>query len=416
MMNRIFLGFCLLVLAQGVSAQQITLMSYNVLNFPEGNIPGREDTLRTIIDVVQPDLFLIQELESDSGLQLILNESFANLSANYEATTFVPQQSNPTSDHPLQQAMVYNADLFGMAHEGRLMTSVRDINRFKLFWKPSLPSADTLFLYVFVTHLKSSQGNSNAEARLEMVQTLTTHFQYLPDNSPVIFAGDFNLYTSDEPAYQELLDNTNAIVLQDPIDAPGNWHNSSFQPKSVLTQSTRSSGIFGDGAGGGLDDRFDFVLLSSDMFSGWNTINYQEDSYSAFGNSGNCYDQSITNCSGGTVSSDMRKSLYNMSDHLPIVLELNITTEYLSVDQSTLDFRKIGQDVRGNLNINWNKNEAVELRLIDMAGRTIVTQSAALVKGNNRVLNPFPNMETGCYVLQIAGSNGNLSGKVILGE
>ena len=76
---------------------------------------------------------------------------------------------------------------------------------------------------------------------------------------------------------KKLLDPTNRIRLRDPINTPGDWNSSSFQPKSVLTQSTRASSIFGDGAGGGLDDRFDFVLLSSDMFQPWNTIVYEEE-------------------------------------------------------------------------------------------------------------------------------------------
>ena len=375
---------------------------------------GREDTLRSIIEEIQPDVFLMQELQSDSGLQLILNQSFAGLNGNYEASTFVPQQSNPSSNHPLQQAMVYNADLFGLAEEGKLITSVRDINRYKLFWKPSLPSSDTLFLYVFVTHLKSSQGASNVAARLEMAQTLTTHLQSIPSNSPVIFAGDFNVYTSEEPAYQELLDYGNAIVLKDPIDSPGDWNSSSFQPKSILTQSTRSSSIFGDGAGGGLDDRFDFVLLSSDMFSSWNTITYQADSYAAFGNSGNCYNQNITDCTGGLVSSAMRTSLYNMSDHLPIVLQLNIQPEYLIVDEAFFGLRKISQDLRGNLTIGWNKNETVRMNLIDMAGRTISNQIFHLSKGNNLIRSPFSALESGCYVAHIISAEGDVAGKIVL--
>ena len=186
--------------------QEVTVMSYNVLNFPTGNIEGREDTLRNIINHAEPDLFLIQELKNDSGLQIILNESFADLPAAYEATTFVPQQSNPSSGFKLQQAMIYNSDLFGLASEGYLLTEVRDLNKFKLYYKdPELVNgADTIFFYVFVVHLKSSQGISNVEARLAMAQTLSFHQQYLEDNASIIVAGDFNVYTSEEPAYQKI--------------------------------------------------------------------------------------------------------------------------------------------------------------------------------------------------------------------
>ncbi|MFT5311322.1 MAG: hypothetical protein ACI8VL_002238, partial [Bacteroidia bacterium] len=102
-------SFAFLLLSFGLFAQdQATIMSYNVLNFPTGNIAGREDTLKQLINYVEPDIFLIQELKSDSGLQLILNESFSGLTSSYAATTFVPQQSNSSSNWKLQQAMIYN--------------------------------------------------------------------------------------------------------------------------------------------------------------------------------------------------------------------------------------------------------------------------------------------------------------------
>ncbi len=386
----------------GLAQDQISVMSYNVLNFPTGNIAGREDTLRQIINHVQPDILLIQELKNDSGLQLILNESFADLNGNYEASTFVPQQSNPSSGFKLQQAMIYNANLFGLANEGYLLTEVRDLNKFTLYYKdPDLANgADTIFFYVFVMHLKSSQGTDNAEARLSMVQTLSYHQQYLPDNANMIVAGDFNLYTSEEPAYQELLDSTNSIQLKDPIDSPGDWNSSSFQPKSILTQSTRSSSIFGDGAGGGVDDRFDFILLSQNMFEHWNTIVYEPDSYYAMGNTGDCYNQSITDCSGGEWSDEILSSLYNMSDHLPIVLKLNIgvgTVSINSVKTEPLNLQLSGR----TLQTRWNQNEAVIILISDFLGRTIYQRQLIFTKGANQVQLPENVLSSGALIIRV---------------
>ena len=377
-------------------------MSYNVLNFPTGNIAGREDTLRQIINQVEPDLFLIQELKNDSGLQLILNESFADLSGTYEATTFVPQQSNPSSNFKLQQALIYNSDLFGLATEGYLQTSVRDLNKYKLYYKdPALENgADTAFFYVFIVHLKSSQGSSNVAARLEMAQTLSFHQQFLEDDASMIVAGDFNVYTSEEPAYQELIDPSNQIVLRDPINTPGDWNSSSFQPKSVLTQSTRSSSIFGDGAGGGLDDRFDFVLLSEDMFEPWNMIVYEPDSYYAMGNTGTCYNQSITNCSGGEWSDEMLQSLYYMSDHLPIVLNLNLGVGSVSVTET----QKAPYSLRlaeGTLIANWSNSESARIQLIDMLGRELFEKDVQLVSGKNPVSLPLKDFQSELIIIRL---------------
>ncbi|MFT4544472.1 MAG: endonuclease/exonuclease/phosphatase family metal-dependent hydrolase [Bacteroidia bacterium] len=384
-------SFAFLLLSFGLFAQdQATIMSYNVLNFPTGNIAGREDTLKQLINYVEPDIFLIQELKSDSGLQLILNESFSGLTSSYAATTFVPQQSNSSSNWKLQQAMIYNTDLFGLVDEGYLMTATRDINKYQLYYRnPNLASgADTAFVFVFVTHLKSSQGTSNEEARLEMVQTLTTYLAFLPAEANVIFAGDFNVYSSEEPAYQEILDSTNYIQLKDPISTPGNWTSSSFHPKSVLTQSTRSSSIFGDGAGGGVDDRFDFVMLSSNMFYNWNTIVYEPDSYYALGNTGSCYNSSITDCNDGEWSNQILSSLYFMSDHLPIVLKLNFGVGTVGLEETLFQEAPTSENTitikRDYVEVIWGETEAATIQLQDAVGRNIYSRVHSLNRGYNR--------------------------------
>lgn len=416
MMNKTVLLLFLSLYGLAVFAQQqATVMSYNVLNFPTGNIAGREDTLRQLINYVEPDLLLIQELKSDSGLQLILNESFSDLNSNYEASTFLPQQSNPSSDFKLQQAIIYNADLFGLATEGFLMTSTRDINKFKLYYKsPLLQSgADTIFLYVFVTHLKSSQGAANVAERLSMAQTFTTHLAYLPEDANVILAGDFNVYASTEPAYQELLDSTNAIRLKDPINTPGDWGSSSFEPKSVLTQSTRSSSIFGDGAGGGVDDRFDFILLSANTFNNWNTVVYEPDSYQAMGNNGTCYNQSITACTGGNWPDEILSSLYYMSDHLPIVLDLNLGVGTVGVSES--DEQKCSGYMNAEvLKVNWNQNEQVMLSVTDQLGRVVFQRNMNLQTGENRFdLNKL-NLHSGMYIIQAYSQKNRLQVKALI--
>ena len=413
------ISFLLVLMSLGLFAQeQAIIMSYNVLNFPTGNLAGREDTLKQLIDLVQPDLFLVQELKSDSGLQLILNESFSGLSATYAATTYVPQQSNPSSNWKLQQAMIYNTDMFGMEDESYLMTATRDINKFQLYYKnPNLAlGADTIFVYVFVAHLKSSQGTSNEEARLEMVQTLTTHLAYLPSNANVIFAGDFNVYSSEEPAYQEILDISNFIQLRDPIDTPGNWTSGSFEPKSVLTQSTRSSSIFGDGAGGGVDDRFDFVMLSANMFHNWNTVVYESDSYYALGNTGSCYNSSITDCSDGQWSNQTLSSLYFMSDHLPIVLKLNLGVGTVDVSENEIESTSPDKSItvgRDYVRIVWEKTEVATIELQDATGRTIYSRVHKLNRGYNQFSVSNLAEIKGMVLVSVISDNERIVSKIV---
>ncbi len=406
MITILMLHFSLSALSQ----QQVTVMSYNLLNFPTGNLAGREDTLRIIIDHVRPDIFLIQELKTDSGLQLIANRSFEGLSSTYTASTFVPQQSG-TGGFSLQQAMVYNTDLFGLLSEGYLMTAVRDINKFCLYWKDPMlaQGADTVKLYLFVTHLKSSQGSDNAASRLSMAQTFTTHLQYLPSNASVIFAGDLNLYTSTEAAYQELLDTTNAIVFRDPIDSPGAWNSSSFTKREIHTQSTRGSSIFGDGAGGGMDDRFDFILVSRNMMGPVHSIAYVADSYDALGNDGTCYNQSITACAGGEVPYEVMQAMYHMSDHLPVVMELQFTSGLTGLKESTATIAAWWTSSQG-LHVQWPSTEPVSITLTDMLGRSMYSSVHYLSEGANLLPMPIPG--SSIYILRMTGRHRTTAGKI----
>jgi len=406
----------ILFLLAGLTAtaqQPVTVMSYNLLNFPTGNLAGREDTLRILIDHVRPDIFIIQELKTDSGLQLIVDRSFAGLPGTYAATTFIPQQSG-TGVFPLQQAMVYNTGLFGLLSEGYLMTAVRDINKFCLYWKDPLlaEGADTVKLYLFVTHLKSSQDSANVAARLDMVQTFTTHLQYLPANASVIFAGDLNVYNSNEPAYQELLDPTNAIVLRDPIDSPDTWNSSSFPKREIHTQSTRASAIFGDGAGGGMDDRFDFILVSRNMMGPVHSITYMADSYDALGNNGTCYDQSITACAGGDVPYEIIRAMYHMSDHLPVVMELQFTSGITAVTLPAAQTANWWTSAHG-LHVQWSATEPVAITVTDMLGRTVYTATHQLHSA--ATILPMPALGRGVYLLRMAGQQHTTVGKVVLG-
>src|SRR5690606_22456110 len=94
-------------------------------------------------------------------------------------------------------------------------------------------------------------------------------------------------------------------------------------------QSTRlsSSGFGGGanaGAGGGLDDRFDFIMMSEN-FNTSARFSYVNGTYQAYGNNANCMNKSVNDATcSGTYSLTLRNNLYNMSDHLPVVMQFQI--------------------------------------------------------------------------------------------
>ena len=322
----------LLLLPNGTGWAQevINLAFYNVLNYPEAPPENREEILADIVDAMQPDLFMICELESEAAGIDILDNSLNSVN---DVFNVAPYQNNTSSTSDLQQLLYYNRNKFELVLTDIIQTTVRDINRYRLKLKTIDQGTNPQFLEVFIAHLKASQGGQNELLRLDMVENFTDYLETLDPDDALIFAGDLNVYTSEEPAYQELLNSSNDIVLLDPIDSPGDWNsNSAFG--FLHTQSTRiSNDEFDDfGAGGGLDSRFDFILLSQGMFDDTADIRYIDNSYVAFGNNENCYNDRIDDAScGGFYSQGLRNLLYQMSDHLPVIAQIETSEQFLNV-------------------------------------------------------------------------------------
>lgn len=395
-------------LTQQIAAQtSIKVMSYNTLNFPLGLIPNRQDSLRKIIDYVQPDLLLLQELRNALGLNQIAQQSFAGLGSNYATSTFIFNQSSSFELNQLQHAIVYNTDVFGLADEYWRTTSLRDINVFKLYLKDDQAqlAGDTTFIYTFVTHLKAGPGAANEQQRLEMTEVFVDELSNIPPDSFVLFAGDFNLYRSTEPAYQLMLNQANPIVMEDPINAPGNWGSSNYPFREVHTQCTREFVIFDDGASSGMDDRFDFILVSSNLKSTSSTLRYKNGTYKALGNNGTCYDQSITACAeNNEVPGEILQSLYFFSDHLPVVMELetdlNLSRAELprEMPEQFLFVQGLELFVSPKLPVN----QAI-LTVFDLNGR--MRESRLITPGERYKLNGY---SSGIYIATVSNSQNGL--------
>jgi endonuclease/exonuclease/phosphatase family metal-dependent hydrolase len=331
---RTFYLFTSIILVSISSFAQNTIktMFYNVLEFPELN-PNRVFLLQDILQDYEPDIFMVCELQNQEGADAILNTGLNSEGISYNAAPYFDNQSGGGGGD-LQQALFYRNDMFVLENTEIINTPVRDINKYTLLLNTADQEINPIRIYAYVTHLKSSQGSANQQLRLSMVEAFVNDTEQLPEDAFVLFAGDFNLYTSTEPAYLEILDGTNNIAMADPIDTPGSWNNNE-DFKSIHTQSTRtSSSGFGGGAGGGLDDRFDFIMVSQNIMTDTN-LHYKEDTYKAYGNNGNCYNNNINdiNC-GGVFNQLVRDDLYNMSDHLPVVMELETDQEIVFLDRA----------------------------------------------------------------------------------
>lgn len=315
------------------SQENIKMMFYNVLNYPLQEPASRIQDLGVIIDDYRPDVFMICELNNEEGANNILNVMQA-INADYKRAVFQLNTSddNLGDQNDLQNMLYYDSSKFILENQFIVTTTYRDFNHYVLKLKTANIDIDPKYLDVFITHLKSSSGTANQQLRLEMVNDFVAYLETLPSNSNVVFGGDLNLYTSSEPAFQELIDATNNITFVDPAERVGSWSNNTNY-LDVFTQSTRTASGLG-GATGGFDDRFDFILTSENMLTN-SDLYFVPDSYQVYGNNNNpnCYNQEINSidCDGAEFSSTIRDALYVMSDHLPVTIELH-TTESLSTN------------------------------------------------------------------------------------
>jgi len=377
--NRFFRNsFLLFFLCLSIPAQaqdEIEFMFYNLLNFPSDNPVNRQDTLKKILDLHPVDVLMVCELKSESGADQILNEVLnTDGVTHYARAAYVSQQSDPKGEWKLQQLIFYNSEKLTLLNQLEVLTLRRDLNIYQM--EVQVENEEPVPLDIVVTHFKSSQGFTNENIRLQAAERLVDYLAEQAPNLNLLFAGDFNVYSSQEPAYQTLLDATNNTKLQDPIASPGSWHtNTSF--KDIHTQSTRNSSLFGDGSGGGLDDRFDFILLSESIMSGNGGLKYVDGSYDALGNNNDCYNQSLIFCENQSLDPELIPALYYMSDHLPVILKLESSDIISSSPSVSLDESFSVRAEKGDLLITLEEHtqSPIEIAVWDIYGRMVTKQS-----------------------------------------
>lgn len=382
----------LLSIKSVLSQDTFNAMFYNLLNFPLQSIPdNRLDYLGVILNNYQPDIFMVCELNNETGANSILNKMQQEINPNYAMANFELNTSDDVlgNQNDLQNLLYFDSTKFSLQSQTIITTIYRDFNHYKLKLNTTDQDINPLYLEVIVGHLKASDGVDNQALRLQMVNDLENYLNTLPQDSHILLSGDLNLYRSSEPAFQELIQTENHITFIDPANKIGSWHNNTNY-LDVFTQSTRTATGLG-GATGGFDDRFDFILTSESMSnaSGENTdLFFVENSYQVFGNNANvnCYNQEINSASCAEDSNpnttdyslEIRESLYNFSDHLPVTLQIQTNQQFLSIPEYTTSnyYEIIGTNIISNtLNLQTNNQEISnkKLNIFNTLGQLVKT-------------------------------------------
>jgi len=419
-MRSLILFFTLLVCSQSLFGQRqdtIKVMHYNLLNYrnitnqcnAETNNPEDKDkALDRIIWYTQPDIFTVNEMGSNwlNPSKLLSNALNKSGEIEYDQAEFT---NNGFSS--LVNMLFFNKAKFALESQKTISKDeggsdlVRVIDVYRLFVKDSeaLSAGDTLFFNVIVAHLKAGSTSADKTERAAMTKAIMTFLKNKRSTENYIICGDFNIQTHSEECYQTLtVTPEEDFRFYDPVDAPGSWNNKSLYA-NLHTQSTRTTSTQGGCfSGGGMDDRFDFILVGKEILDNKNKAKYIKDSYKALGQDSRRFNGTILNPANKSVPSSVSQALYNMSDHLPIILEIEIGPVFASAEE--IKFANLKFHLEGHTLRLWGESLSGSTARIYSSNGVVVAQNNDLAEVS-REINLDGNPK-GIYILELQQANG----------
>lgn len=372
------------------NADTLRVCTYNALNFRGPQDADRYDDFRIVMRGIDADVVVMQEIISEDAVDGLLSFVFLQLEDDWAAATFI---NGPDTDN----ALFYRTSKVSFLSQRVIPTTLRDITEYLL--QPTAPDT-SIRLRVYSLHLKASSGEENENRRRDEAAALRQQLNLLPAGALFIVGGDYNLYRSTEPAYELLLSPNPDTDGQcfDPINTPGEWNNNPTFA-TIHTQSTRS------GTAGGLDDRFDFLLVSAGLMdtSGSYVI---PSSYTAYGNDGRHLNQAINNGTNYAVADSVADALYTAADHLPVYVDLLIRTESSAAEEATPvvdSYRLLNcypNPFNSTLRIQLNgAANPVTIAVMDIMGRKVAERVVPIHSFHEPISFDFSGMTTGSYFI-----------------
>lgn len=322
----------------------IKFLSYNVLNYPGTSAAQRDPLLRTIITDLQPDVVLAQEISNGGGASAFLNNVLNQVNPGaWAMDTYVDCGDS-------DQTLYYRTAIFTTAGSGGdRLTVIATTPRTSPRWKLRLAgyTSSAAELYVYGCHLKASDTTADATQRQVSADLIRANANAFPTGTRFIVCGDMNFYRmSTEPGYTSFTgsqaDNDGRLVdVLNPTLVLQEWHNN-FTYRFMHSQSPRltNPSYSMDGTTGGLDDRFDFVFVSTALNSG-SGLSYIASTYRTVGQDGNHMNKNVNDSPTNTdVSVAVANALWGAADHLPILMQLQSPPNAV-VSTTALDFATV---------------------------------------------------------------------------
>ena len=415
----VIFNFFVLVSLFSFSQGRVKVMSYNLLNF--NNYPSYCTTennphqakagyLATIVANQQPDILCCCEV---GGKNPTLAYSISYILGNSLNVNGVTRwaAANASGNTYLNNALFYDKTKLKLVAQTKIDTDIREINIYKL---KHLTSNDTL--KVAIAHLKA--GTEYASDRGTEIQQFMDYLTAQGNNDNFIVCGDFNVYRATEPAFQNLVNPSYLpIAFYDPVNQMGEWNNN-WNFSEYHTQSTHSGSGNDCFSGGGMDDRFDFILMSSSIINGTKGITYCSNSYMAVGQDGNRFNGAINSPTNNTLPSNVIDALYNMSDHLPVVAELAFGDLGYASESTDAGFQSVVQNPVTDelvIRLRTEKPREVTVNVYSTLGINVLSYTIQVVDDEVVVRN-VSDLPNGVYIVGIKSEGISVSHRVLKAE
>lgn len=422
MKRKIYLIIIIACTALFAQAQDIiTVMQYNLLyygNYNSGyadcfetnnNTQRKDECIRTIVDYVKPDIFTVCEFGATQQLQndFLRHNLNINGASYWQSDNIINYAGSNIINH-----IFYDSRKMGLKRHVALRTNPRDTDIYELYLKtPGLAAGDTIKLVCIVAHPKAGMGYES-DRRALMQKAMDYVNQYYPTDN-VLIMGDFNMYGASESGYRLLTQTYSnpSICFMDPlalVGGVGEWNNNGvFAP--FHTQSTRS---YSDEcfSSGGLDDRFDFILMADEIAFSYNHMRYVSNSYHAVGNDGNHFNMSVNQGYNSAVPAEVAEALFNGSDHLPVTMKIAVDV-HLGVEDHEAQslYATVAPNPASDRAVmsffNPSKGQ-VEFELYSLQGQLLQREVTVFDEGSQQHVLSLQGLTKGFYLLRIKHKDG----------
>jgi hypothetical protein len=208
----------------------------------------------------------------------------------------------------------------------------------RYLFRPVGMSTGAADFYVYVGHYKAGTDSTSVTRRNIEAQEVRADADALGPAAHILYSGDFNADSSNEPAEQTLLSSGNGQAF-DPINRLGQWYNSSAMRDidSEAPAINAPTGLIG----GGVKNRYD-LLWETAPVNGDIGLQAVPATYHTFGNDGSVPLHGAVDDPRNTAlpeladRHDVFSALANdSSDHLPVLQDYRVVRWRVAVFQAT---------------------------------------------------------------------------------